>query len=124
MLLGCRHPSQDLRASSSGPDGPAGDAVGAGVGGEGQEGRAHHHLPRLCHLEGEGQAGGLLQAAALPHPRSQVCLLKEKAVTVSCFLVATQSWTASRGLPGAKVTALKALLCPHHLKHKVSPDGE
>ena len=27
-------------------------------------------------------------------------------------------------VPGARVTALKALLCPHHLKHKVSPDGE
>ena len=31
---------------------------------------------------------------------------------------------ASKGPPGAKVTALKALLCPHHLKHKVSPDGK
>ena len=45
--------------------------------------------------------------------------------SVSCFSGSGHSiHGASKGPPGAKVTALKALLCPHHLKHKVSPDGE
>ena len=64
---------ENLRSPSSGRDVPAGDAAGAGVRGQGQEGRAHHHLPRQ-QLEGEGEAGGLLQAAPLPHPRSKVLL--------------------------------------------------
>ena len=53
-------------------------------------------------------------------------LVPRFALNVSCFLRqwAQSPWSSSKGPPGAKVTALKALLCPHHLKHKVSPDGK